>query len=111
MANTMNKTIDTLTLKKGDLLYNQGKFGDAPGWGEIIEVIEPTKKNPLQYTVDMGADYYDTQRRYITIPHYCLKSGVGQLFITAEQFQLCRQQANDRLNEYYKKFNRTTPAQ
>lgn len=102
----MNTTINTLALKEGDLLYNPGKFGDTKGWGQIIQVKEATPRTPRQYVVDMGEDYPDKLRRIITIPHYTLRPGVGQLFITPQQYEQCRQEANDRLNERFKMFNR-----
>lgn len=106
----MNITIDTLALQKGELLYNQGKFGNAPGWGQIIQVKEATKNYPKRYVVDMGEEYPDKLHRVTEIAHYTLKPGVGQLFITPQQYELLRQEANMRLHERQKLFNRQPQA-
>ncbi len=102
----MNTPIDTLSHKAGDLLYYVGKFGNTPGWGTIKEVKQATHKAPLSYVVDMGEDYPDKFYQLITVPHYCLKPGVGQLFKTKQQFEQDRDEANNRLNEFFKSLNR-----
>lgn len=102
----MTTTIDTLKLKRTDQVYYIGKFGTPAGWGTIVKV-EPAKgHHPLAYTVDMGEDYPDKLYRKMSVPHYCMKPGIGQVFKTVQQWEQERDDANVKLNAFYKSFNR-----